>query len=115
MTITEQKFAGGCKLLCSDGHLDRSRWVLQKNAKFNAIFTRVGDNWEIPDDMFSDAEELPRALYGKPRFKTVNELRFQLLVELKAKCGNEDKITNNTNADITNCMPPCSDSLRENV
>ena len=85
--------------MCSDGHLDRSRWVLQKNANFNAIFTRVGDYWEIPDDMFSDAEELPCALYGKPRFKTVNELRFQLL---KAKCGNEDKITNNTNVGITN-------------
>ena len=75
------------------------------------MFTRVGDYWEIPDDMFSDAEELPLPLYGKPRFKTVNELRFQLL---KTKCDNEDKITNNTNADITN-MPPCSDSLREHV
>ena len=50
--------------------------------------------------MFSDAEELTCALYGKPRFKTVDELRFQLL---KAKCGNEDKITNNTNVDITIC------------
>ena len=75
------------------------------------MFTRVGDYREIPDDMFSDAEELPCALYQKPTFKTVNELRFQLL---KATYGNEDKITNNTNADITN-MPPCSDSLREHV
>ena len=63
----------------SDGHLDRSRWVLQMNAKFNAMFTRVGDYWEIPDDMFSEAKELPLVLYGKPRFKIVNELRFQLL------------------------------------
>ena len=85
--------------------------VLQKNAKFNAMFVRVGDNWEVPADMFSDAEELTCALYGKPRFKTVNELRFQLL---KAKCGKKDKITNNTNVDITN-TPPCSDSLRKNV
>ena len=52
--------------------------------------------------MFSDAEELICALYGKPRFKNVNELRFHLL---KAKCGSEDKITNSTNADISN-MPP---------
>ena len=74
--------------------------VLQKNANFNAMFVRVGDNWEVPADMFSDAEELTCVLYGKPRFKTVNELRFKLL---KAKCGNEDKITNNTNVDITIC------------
>ena len=60
---------------------------------------------------FSDAEELTCTLYGKPRFKTVNEPRFQLL---KGKCGNEDKITNNTNVDITN-VPPCNDYLRENV
>ena len=85
--------------------------VLQKNAKFNAMFVRVGDNWEVPADMFSDAEELTCVLYGKPRFKTANELRFQLL---KAKCGKKDKITNNTNVNITN-TPPCSDSLRENV
>ena len=111
MTITAQNFAGGSKLLCSDRHLDRSRRVLQKNTKFNAVFTRVGDYWEVPDDIFSDAGELPCALYGKPGFKTATELRFQLL---KAKCGNEDKITNNTNVDITN-MPPCGDSLRENV
>ena len=85
--------------------------VLQKNAKFNAMFIRVGDNWKVPADMFSDAEELTCALYEKPRFKTVNELRFQLF---KTKCRNEDKIKNNTNVGITN-MPPCSDSLRENV
>ena len=36
--------------------------VLQKNAKFNAMFVRVGDNWEVPADMFSDAEELTCAL-----------------------------------------------------
>ena len=37
--------------------------------------------------------------------------RFHLL---KAKCGSEDKITNNTNVGISN-MLPCSDSLREHV
>ena len=85
--------------------------VLQKNAKFNDMLARLGDNWEVSDDMFSDAEELTCALYGKLRFKSVNELRFHLL---KAKCGSEDKITNNANVDISN-MPPCSDSLREHV
>ena len=50
-------------------------------------------------------------LFGKPRFKSVNELKFYLL---KAKRGSEDKITNNTNIEITN-MPPCNDSLREHV
>ena len=85
--------------------------VLQKNAKFNAMLARRGDNWEILDDMLWDAEELTCVLFGKPRFKTVNELRFHLL---KAKCGSEDKITNNTNIEITN-MPPFNDSLREHV
>ena len=61
--------------------------------------------------MVSDAEELTCALYGKPRFKSVNELRFHLL---KAKCGSEDKIANNTHVGISN-MLPCSDSLREHV
>ena len=76
--------------------------MLQKNAKFNDMLSRLGDNWEVSDDMFSDAEELIRALYEKPRFKNVNELRFHLL---KAKCGSEDKITTNTNVDISNKPP----------
>ena len=85
--------------------------VLQKNAKFNAMLARLGDNWEILDDMLWDAEELTCVLFGKPRFKSVNELRFHLL---KAKGGSEGKITNNTNIEITN-TPPCNDSLREHV
>ena len=85
--------------------------VLQKNAKFNAMLARRGDNWEILDDMLWDAEELICVLFGKPRFKSVNELRFPLL---KEKSGSEDKITNNTNIEITN-MPPCNNSLRDYV
>ena len=30
------------------------------------MFVRAGNNWEVPADMFSDAEELTCALYGKP-------------------------------------------------
>ena len=85
--------------------------LLQKNAKINNMLARLGDNWEVSDYMFSDAEELTCAFYGKPRFKRVNELRFHLL---KATCGSEDKITNNRNVGISN-MLPCSDSMREHV
>ena len=85
--------------------------VLQKNAKFNNMLARLGDNWEVTDDMFSDAEEMTCAFYGKPRLKSVNELRFHLL---KTKCGSDDKITNNRYVSISN-MLPCSDSLREHV
>ena len=75
------------------------------------MLARLGDSWEVSDDMVSDAEELTCVFYRKPRFKSVNELRFHLL---KAKCGSEDKITNNRNVGINN-MLPCSDSLREHV
>ena len=40
--------------------------VLQKNAKFKDMLARLGDSWEVSDDMFSDAEELTCAFYGKP-------------------------------------------------
>ena len=81
------------------------------NATFSAMLARLGDNWDVPDDMFSDAGELTCALYDKPRLNELNELRFHLL---KARCGSEGKLTNNTNVDITN-MPSCNDSLREHV
>ena len=44
---------------------------MQKNAKFNDMLARLGDNWEVSDDMFSDAEELICALYEKRRFKNL--------------------------------------------
>ena len=75
------------------------------------MLARLGDSWEVSDDMVSDAEEMTCVFYRKPRFKSVNELRFHLL---KAQCGSENKITNNRNVDISN-MLPCSDSLREHV
>ena len=39
--------------------------VLQKNAKFNDMLARLGDNWEVSDDMFSDAEELDMCVVWK--------------------------------------------------
>ena len=81
------------------------------NATFNAMLARLGNNWDIDDDMFSVAGELTYALYCRSRLNELNELRFHLL---KARCGSEGKLTNNTNVGITN-MPSCNDSLREHV
>ena len=81
------------------------------NAAFNAMLARLGNNWDVPDDMFSVAGEVTYALYCKPRLNELNELRFYLL---KARCSSEGKLTNNTNVVITN-MPSCNDSLREHV
>ena len=75
------------------------------------MLARLGNNWDVPDDMFSDAGELTCALHCKPRLNELNELRFHLL---KARYGSEGKLANNTNVGITN-MPSCSDSLREHV
>ena len=81
------------------------------NATFNAMLARLGNNWEVTNNMLSDAGELTCALYCKPRLNELNELRFHLL---KAKRGSEGKLTNYTNVGITN-MPSCNDSLREHV
>ena len=81
------------------------------NATFNAMLARLGNNWDVPDDMLSDAGELTCALYCNPRLNELNELRFHLL---KTKRGSEGKLTNYTTVGITN-MPSCNDSLREHV
>ena len=81
------------------------------NATFNTMLARLGNNWDVPDDMLSDAGELTRALYCKPRLNELNELRFHLF---KAKRGSEGKLTNYTNVGITN-MPSYNDSLGEHV
>ena len=80
------------------------------NATFIAMLARHGNNWDVPNNMFSDAGELTCALYCKPRLNELNELRFHLL---KAKRGSEGKLTNYTNV-ISNVIS-CNDSLREHV
>ncbi len=85
--------------------------VLQKNPRFSHVLEQLGDSWDIPDDLLVEVEELTCALYGKPRFKSVNELRFHLL---KAKCGNKETIDYKKNIDF-GTFPPCKASLLEHV
>ena len=81
------------------------------NATFNAMLARLGNNWDVPNNMLSDAGELTCALYCKPRLNELNELKFHLLMP---KSVIEGKLTNYTNVGITN-VPSCNDSLREHV
>ena len=85
--------------------------LLQKNPTFYQVFELLGESWSIPDELFTGAEEFTCVLYGKPRFQSVNELRYHLL---KAKCGNKDGIDYTKNVDI-GTFPPCKDSLTEHV
>ena len=45
--------------------------VLQKNAKFSNMLARLGDSWEVSDDMVSDAEELTCVFYRKPHSRVL--------------------------------------------
>jgi hypothetical protein len=85
--------------------------VLLKHPKFTTIMEKFGERWDTSAELVNEVEEVTCALYGKTRFKSVNELRHFLL---KAKCGNTERIDHTKNIDF-GTFPPCRDSLVEHV
>ena len=54
--------------------------------KYDAALEKLGDSWDISDDLLTDLEEFTCAIYGRPKYKSGNSLRTDVLRE---KCGRE--------------------------
>ena len=52
--------------------------TLQKMPKFEPVLAQLGDSWEVSDDLFTGLEEFTCAVYGKPRFSEVDDLRYSI-------------------------------------
>ena len=55
--------------------------ILQKNPKYLNLLSRLREDWPITDDLINDLEKFTCALYNKPHFKSVDNLRYSLLKE----------------------------------
>ena len=50
--------------------------LLQKKENYQRVFSRLGDEWDICNDLLSALSEFTCALYGKPRMANVNRVRY---------------------------------------
>ena len=68
------------------------------------VFTRLGEEWDINEDLLSALSEFICALYGKPRIASVNEVRYFHVVKV---CGrNEDETLCQPKNFDTSSIPP---------
>ncbi len=85
--------------------------VLQKLPKFQPILAELGREWEITEELFVGLEEFTCAIYGRPRFKSIDKLRFSLI---KEKCGDDDRLHLGRNVDLAT-LPPCRGVLQQHI
>ena len=84
--------------------------LLLKEERFVEAFNRLGDDWEVPDDLIDVLEEFTCALYGKKKDKDINKVRVD---KLKEKCG-VNKLDPKKNFQIAS-LPPCKMALEQHI
>ena len=48
---------------------------MEKSKVYQNAFSKLGDTWEIPEQLFLDLEAFTCAIYGKDKYKSVDEVR----------------------------------------
>ena len=86
--------------------------TLSRLPKFVPVLARLGDTWEVPDDLMDDLDEFTCALYGRPRTRSVDELRFMKMNELYAK--DDDRLSRSSTV-YMGTLPPCKKSLEQHI
>ena len=81
--------------------------TMQKMPKYQPLLAKLGDSWEVSEELVKGLEEFTCAMYGKPRFKDIDDLRYTIL---KGKCDVEGKLDPSNNVDMGS-LPPCGKSL----
>ena len=85
--------------------------VLLKLAKFEPVLARLGDVWDVPDDLMNELDAFTCALYGRPRIRTVDELRY---IKMNEVCVTDIQLSSSKNIDMS-MMPPCRRSLEQHI
>ena len=85
--------------------------LMEKSPEFIHIFSKLGEEWEVPTPIVNGLEKFTCALYGLPRYEKVNKAR---LCKLKTICGSNSKFTLKTKVNF-HSMPPCRNSLLPHI
>ena len=76
----------------------------KKKENYQRLFSRLGDECDVSNDLLSALLEFICALYGKPHMANVNEVRYCCVVEV---CGsNEDESLRQPKSFDTSSIPP---------
>ena len=85
--------------------------LLQRKPRFEATLCKLGDEWELPQEVYDELEHVICSLYGKDRFQKIDSFRLHLL---KQKCETDGKLDPSRNVDMAS-LPPCSKTLRQHT
>lgn len=79
--------------------------LIQKKPRFERGFSRLGDDWDVNEELFGQLEEFTYAMYGKPRLGSVREMRH---CPMKEKCGLDGGNTLNPSKNLyISTLPTC--------
>lgn len=84
--------------------------ILEKMPRYVVVLKNLGMSWNVPQSLIDELEEFTCAMYGKARFRSVNELR---LFRIKEKCDDKpiDALRNVEMA----ILPPCRNCLIQHI
>ena len=74
---------------------------------FHYFFRKLGDEWEVPDDVLHMTEAFTFCIYGYQRDTSINLVRYKML---KKMVGEDEELTATSKVDL-NKLPPCRDNL----
>jgi hypothetical protein len=84
---------------------------MQKFPKYQPILSKLGLEWEVFEELFAGLEEFTCAIYGRPRFKDIDRLRYTLI---KEKCYDGDRLRAGLKVDLST-FPPCRGALQQHI
>lgn len=83
--------------------------LLLKTPLYSSAFQRLGDSWEVDEELQVKLEMFTCALYGKPKFSSTDSLRYFLI---QKKCSSDSLTWSSTaNVDLSR-LPPSQECLK---
>jgi hypothetical protein len=84
--------------------------VMNKEPVFIECLSRLGESWDLSDELLHGLEHFTCSLYGRKSIKSVNELRYILLTERL----NSSKLSPDMNFNFS-ALPPCKNVLTKHI
>ena len=84
---------------------------LSQNPIYYPIFASLGDSWDVSDELMNKHEEFTCLMYSSPQYKTVDEVRYAILIR---KCGSGEQLNSLHNMDVAT-LPPCRKFLEQQI
>ena len=85
--------------------------LMLKKSKFESEFAKLGESWEVPDDLIVELESFTCGMYCNTKISSVDSLCLSILTK---KCGNPEKLDPRKTVDLTT-LPPCSSTLLQHI